>query len=356
MRPYGYDDNLHLHIPPFLLQHKENNKAALLPLSSGTISFLTSLLELFDVDKDGILTESGVLAFFAILPINEELPPWHPNRSHEIFKDVFSLPILQQQPHHYQNIIKNNEDKNNPCVLSLLDGDSSFTADGITIETSSSVDEKKRYRQPIHPPLTLLDWINHWIMSACISPTMAAIELYRLGYIEGRPDHEKKSFRRLRHKQQPFNSPKYLTHSTVNDHQVIRVRVFGKDNFGKANLIKSLCQMEHVSNSRTIAVENHQVYIADEEINASTPLTSCTHFVTSSSNSATSESNNDVAVHFVFTDIPENVISEVQDNDDDSEREELFQRNIDLVMLEMSKPTFMYIYKSFSFRIYFNHR
>jgi hypothetical protein len=84
LRLYGYDDNLHLHIPPFLLQHKENNKAALLPLSSGTISFLTSLLELFDVDKDGILTESGVLAIFAILPINEELPPWHPNGSHEV--------------------------------------------------------------------------------------------------------------------------------------------------------------------------------------------------------------------------------------------------------------------------------
>ncbi len=373
MRLHGYDDNLHLHIPPFLLQHKENHKAASLPLSSGAISFLTSLFELFDVDKDGILTESGVLAIFAILPINEELPPWHPTRSHEVFKDAFSLPILQQQPHHYQNIIKNNEDKNNTGVLSLLDGDSSFTADGITIATnscnqkndynsngstipllnvlrcntemddviveqnssslSSSADEKKRYRQPIHPPLSLLDWINHWIMSACISPTMAAIELCRLGYIEGRPDHEQKSFRRLRHKQQPFNSPKYLTRSTVNDHQVIRVRVFGKDNFGKANLIKSLCQMEHISNSRTIAVENHQVYKADEEINASTPLTSCTHFVTSSSNSATSESNNDVAVHFVFTDIPENVISEVQDNDDVSEREELFQRNIDLVML-----------------------
>jgi hypothetical protein len=371
LRLHGYDDNLHLHIPPFLLQHKENHEAALFPLSSGVISFLTSLFELFDVDNDGILTESGVLAIFAILPINEELPPWHPTRSHEVFKDAFSLPILQQQPHNYQNNIKNNKNKSNTGVLSLIDADSSFTADGITIATnscnqendynsngstipllnvlscnkelddviveqhssslSSSANEKKL---PIHPPLSLLDWIDHWIMSACISPTMTAVELYRLGYVEGRPDHEKKCIKRLRHKQQTFKSQKYSARSIVNDHQVIRVQVFGKDNCGKAKLINFLCQMEHYSNSQTLVVEHHQADKEDEETNASNLLTSCTHIVTSSPNHyATSESKNDVAVHFVFTDIPEKVISEVLGNDDVSEREGIFQRNIDLVML-----------------------
>ncbi len=376
LRLHGYDDNLHLHIPPFLLQSIKNHESASFPLSAGAISFLTSLFELYDIDEDGILTESGILSIFAILPINEELPPWHPSRSHEVFKDAFSLPKLQQQPHCYRSIINHNNNKNNTGILSLLDGDSSFTADGITIATnscnekndfyeknsdgsdiplssvasgntqlddvmveqhstslSSSADEKKRYRWPIHPPFSLLDWINHWIMCACISPTMTKVELYQLGYVEGRSDHVKKSFRRLSNKQKPLKSSKYSTRSTIKDHQIIRVRVFGKDSIGKAKLINSLSQIEHYRDCQSMVVDHHQGDKVDEEVNVSIPLTSCTYILTSTSNSIASLSNNDGVAHFVFTEIPEKIIMEIQDNDDNSEREEIFQRNIDLVML-----------------------
>ncbi len=388
LRLYGYDDNLQLHIPSFLLKDNNNNNksdAPFCPLSPSTISFLTSLFELFDIDNDGILTESDILAVFAILPNNQELPPWHPSRSHEVYKDAFSLPKLQQ--HYYCPF--NSSNNNNNGNLSLPDGDSSFTADGITItsnslnninnnndgtdilltpttaptisntgideivveqqqsSTSSSTTAVEKHPQPIHPTFTLFDWISYWIMSACISPTMTRVELYRLGHVDCSSDHNKKSSKRMRIKQQPPNQKAMTTTTSTKNHQVIRVRVFGKDNCGKTKLLSALCQIDQYAGSSASVTSTGQ-QIEQEDMVFSTPLTSCAHILWSSmdSKSTTASSNNDVAVHFVFTDIPEKVFAKVQHDDDDDDGKDLFQDNSDLIMLVFDctdESSFLYL-------------
>lgn len=74
LRSLGYNNELHLEIPPKRLQlpvHEEDQSAQLTPQA---VEFLTSIFRQFDANKDNNIAENEVEAIFSIC--EDERPPW----------------------------------------------------------------------------------------------------------------------------------------------------------------------------------------------------------------------------------------------------------------------------------------
>ena len=341
LRIYGYDDSLQLHIPSSVTASTKKSSVLLSPCA---ISFLISLFEQFDIDKDGVLTQEDMTAIFAIS--SDALPPWHPSRSQQVYKDSFSIPKLfgyydtelDHRPSTATNKTNNNN-INNGFALSLPDVDSSFTADGITLASANSsngnnnnnnitsnniilltpttsaailqetntakvvVDEEQQLsangtedlssgEQPTtkrHPPFSLLDWLSYWYMSACISPSITRAELFKLGHVESTGNIGSGAGIRA-HWAMGKKRTKFVTSSSyqqlkgiLNKHSnVIRIRVFGKAKCGKTALLQALCQTDIHTDSDILNLACPKNPSKDDE---SYPISACAHMIFTSSTS-----------------------------------------------------------------------
>lgn len=417
LRIYGYDDSLQLHIPSSVTASTKKSSVLLSPCA---ISFLISLFEQFDIDKDGVLTQEDMTAMFAIS--SDALPPWHPSRSQQAYKDSFSIPKLfgyydtelDHRPSTATNKTNNNNNNNNGFALSLPDVDSSFTADGITLASANSsngnnnnhnntnnniilltpttsaailqesntakvvVEEQQlsangteeilssgeQQTTRRHPPFSLLDWLSYWFMSACISPSITRAELFKLGHVESTGNTVSGSSIGA-HWAMGKKRTKFVTSSSnqqlkgiLNKHSnVIRIRVFGKAKCGKIALLHALCQTNVHTDNNILNFASPKNPSEDEE---SYPISACAHMIFTSSTSttcagigaaatarfpatATTDGDNDVVVHFVFTDIPEATALLLAN---EQEERNFVKKDCDLVMLVFNcsdRSSFMYL-------------
>lgn len=283
LRKFGYDDDLRLDIPESLIGPPPNEKADdNWRLTRAARSFLSDLFHQFDTDQDGRLSGEDILAIFSILP-EPSLPPWHPVRAPEVFKNCLGMPKISTNG-------SRPESPGSPGESVALAMSQSLSASGITILSSDTVPTVNMGSAQKLASLSFLDWMGYWHMMSSISPDVARVELYRLGHIE--MTGKKESKRRSRRKSV---TPSDRTLDSALPSREIRVLTLGSPTSGRAVLVNALCGIEGVEASAYMRVnepatttfpESSSAYVKVKRKNSSAKQTTDTEFV----------------LHLVFTD------------------------------------------------------
>jgi hypothetical protein len=121
LRKFGYDDELHLHVPSSVSMPSDDKRWK---LTSAARKFLAAVFPQFDSNHDGILSADDVAAIFSIVP-DPSLPPWNPVRAADVFAGCFSSP---KEPPPSSSTSSPRESDSGPMDLSQ-----SLSASGITI-------------------------------------------------------------------------------------------------------------------------------------------------------------------------------------------------------------------------------
>lgn len=236
LRKFGYDDDLRLDIPETVtnpLHDKaldENWR-----LTPSARRFLTDIFHQFDSDNDGMLFGDDLLEIFSILP-EPSLPPWHPVRAPEVFKDcrgMPKIPVAGSRP----DSLSGDGGIRESVALAMSQ---SLSASGITILSSDSVPTVNM--ENVHnlaAPLSFLHWMGFWHTMSSISPAVARAELFRLGHVE---KHNKRDSRRGRRKK--AGSPITPTPDSALLSREIRVLVLGTPASGGTDLVDALCDLD----------------------------------------------------------------------------------------------------------------
>ena len=288
LRNFGYDDDLNLHIPESITASSNLKFDPNWRLSSAARTFLSNLFHQFDTDRDGYLSADDIQAIFSILP-EPSLPPWHPSRAPEVFKDCPSLPRIPSLGSRPESPGSGGGNGGNMALAMSQ----SLSASGITILSSDSLPTVNMGSSHIlTAPLSFLDWIGFWHTMSSISPSVTRAELFRLGHVEKPP---KKGSKRRSRKQAISNSER--TPDSTLPSREIRVIVLGDSVSGKSELINSLCGLSGDDSSAYLITKDRE--------NKTDPETSSAHIKikrkSSSVKAAKIDHGEDFVVHLVFT-------------------------------------------------------
>jgi GTPase SAR1 family protein len=194
----GYDDDLNLHIPDYILSSGCDdfdscnfNPSAWKPNAS-EIDFLSSMFYQFQSDNEGdVISSEDLDSIFSLF--STPLPPWSV-RSKKLLKGCFSLPRVEEDVTPPSSLITGvtfDPEIEENLLADALPSSPSISPSGITISSSPlpSIDVSKN-REAIPPvlvnkPMTYSSWMNHWYMFCTISPSRYRAELFSLGYVEG---------------------------------------------------------------------------------------------------------------------------------------------------------------------------
>lgn len=276
LRTFGYDDNLNLKVPEHVYNGSEDDSWS---ITSSARKFLADLFHQFDSDNDGVLSLDDMDAFFSIIP-EPSLPPWHPIRSKELFRDSFSRPIMP-----YLEL----QMSESTCSTSSLPG---LSASGITIVSNDSfpsVDVSSIDRATlVSTPLTFLDWMGLWHNISVISPEVTRAELFRLGHIE-----DVKTKRRRRGRKKYIAPLRECTPDSILPSRELRLLLLGSPSSGKTALINSLCggrPKDPLKTSKTTRPETSNSFVRMKR---------------KKTKSSKGEIYETVAVHLIITEVPE---------------------------------------------------
>lgn len=300
LRKFGYDDDLTLHIPEAVTA-PEGSSSSSWRLTSSAKRFLTNLFGQFDSDQDGVLSAEDVHAIFSILP-PPALPPWHPQRAHEIFQGSFSLPkhVPGLSPVSSAASWMANT---SPAAVTL-------SSSGISI-LSASDSLPSLESSPSSSLLTFLDWMGWWHTTAAIAPASARAELFRLGHVE-RPSGGRRKKRHLA--AAPTAPASHVPEAQLKSREV-RLLVLGNRDSGKTALIHALTHSlgsgsvveEEVSRPETSTTHVKIRRQSSALKKSSSSLTALKHTTSTLTGKSTTEeeSGEDMVVHLMFTDVPE---------------------------------------------------
>ncbi|CAB9517375.1 Mitochondrial Rho GTPase 2 [Seminavis robusta] len=324
LRKFGYDDDLRLEIPDSVTNTAhdkgldENWR-----LTPAARTFLSDLFHQFDSDKDGMLSGDDLLAIFSILP-EPSLPPWHPLRASEVFKDCRAIPKIPVAGSRSESYTGGEAGIRESVALAMSQ---SLSASGITILSSDSVPTVNM--ENIHnlaAPLSFLDWMGFWHSISSVSPAVARAELFRLGHVEKRSKkHSKRSGRRKKGVAPITHTPDSSLLS-----RELRVLVLGSATSGRTDLVEALCGLDgsEFSTFRGLAVPGATNY----------PESSSAHVKVRRKISAAKVSKDiggdEFVVHLVFTEFPQlNPENRSEQREIQHYIGEVGNRRCDLVML-----------------------
>ena len=327
LRKFSYDDDLNLHIPDSIINPEDDAGVitSSWKLSSAAKLFLTNIFRQFDSDKDGYLSPDDIIAIFAVLP-PPALPPWHPMRAPELFEGCFSIP--KESPTNGSSSSTDSPGEfggdaslivPSSTMATLQHDQSMLSTSGVSILSASdslpTLDVGGMY--PLSKSLSYLEWMGHWHAISATSPSIARVELYRLGYLENynrksrdssdrRRSSRRHSYRKSKQKMSiplPFCSEKSDPYyDTMVPSREILVTVLGKRNCGKTALLNALCGVSESSlDSNNRAVDTSITYRPE----TSTTYVKLKRTYVSNSNSSDREGE-ELVVHLVFMDVPEN--------------------------------------------------
>jgi mitochondrial Rho GTPase 1 len=236
LRKFGYDDDLRLDIPETLTNPPHDKTLdENWRLTPSARRFLTDIFHQFDSDNDGMLSGDDLLEIFSILP-EPSLPPWHPVRAPEVFKDCRGMPKIPVAGS------KSDSSSGDGVIREsvALAMSQSLSASGITILSSDSVPTVNI--ENVHnlaAPLSFLQWMGLWHTVSSISPAVARTELFRLGHIEM---HNKRDSGRGRRKK--VGAPITRTPDSSLLSREIRVLVLGSPTSGGTDLVDAMCDLD----------------------------------------------------------------------------------------------------------------
>lgn len=276
LRSFGYDDNLNLKVPENVISGPED---ASWSLTFSARRFLSDLFHQFDSDHDGVLSLDDMDAIFSIIP-EPSLPPWHPIRSRDLFRDAFSRPMMP-----YSELATS--DSTGSYISQCL------SASGITIisnESFPSVDISSINRAAlVSTPLTFLDWMGLWHAISVISPRTTRAELFRLGHNE-----DARSNRRGRGRRKLVAPLREYASDSLLPSRELRVLLLGSPSSGKTALINSLCggrTKDPLKTSKTASPETTNTFVRMKR--------------KKSKKSSKGEGYEMVVVHLIITEVPE---------------------------------------------------
>uniref|UniRef100_A0A7S2LGF3 EF-hand domain-containing protein n=1 Tax=Leptocylindrus danicus TaxID=163516 RepID=A0A7S2LGF3_9STRA len=278
LRHFGYDDDLNLYVPDWVVSPSSKIKGSdesQWSLSASAVEFLESLFTQFDSNNDGELTEDDIKRIFSIVP-HPSLPPWHPTRTKDMFEGCFSVPCLDWYKKLFlspPSSIGSVSSDEHAGVTILSSHDTSGARPDDMPDSVSSPTMTPASTPPeslIHPPLKFVDWSTYWFMVSSINPVKTRMELYRLGY-----DNK-------------MNAKQSLS-------RAIRIKIFGSSQSGKTALLNAL-------------VGANKDPLDTEE--SGHPETRCTHVYAPSARlvnvgSKAEKNLGDELIHMIFTEVPE---------------------------------------------------
>lgn len=242
LRNFGYDDDLNLHIPESITAPADEKVEQNWRLTPAARSFLSDLFHQFDTDRDGYITADDLLAIFSILP-EPSLPPWHPRRAPEVFKNCSSMPKIPAAGSRPDSPGGGNGGGTMSFAMSQ-----SLSASGITILSSDSLPTVNMSTpQTLSAPLSYLDWMGFWHTMSSISPSVTRAELYKLGHVEKKNSKPRGRTRRS-------VSPSERTPDATLPSREIRVLVLGNATSGKTDLVNALCSLDGVDTSAYLLI------------------------------------------------------------------------------------------------------
>jgi len=280
LRTFGYDDNLNLKVPEHVYNGPE---VASWSLTSSARRFLSDLFHQFDSDHDGVLSLDDMDAIFSIVP-DPSLPPWHPIRSRELFRESFSRPTMP-----YSELLTSESTGSTSSHFGISQ---SLSASGITIisnESFPSVDVSSIDRATlVSTPLTFLDWMGLWHNISIISPGATRVELFRLGHTE-----DVKTNRRGRGRKKSVAPLRACTPDSMLPSRVLRLLLLGSPSSGKSALINSLCDVstkDPLKTRKTARPETTNTFVRMKR---------------KKTKSIKGELYETIAVHLIITEVPE---------------------------------------------------
>ena len=283
LRRFHYDDDLHLHVPDEVMTPPGT---ADWRLSVAARRFLKEIFCQFDSDKDGVLSVDDLVAIFSVLP-PPGLPPWHPVRSIELFRRCFSHPKYESL--HGALVADSSRYSESLIVPEGLS--QSLSNSGISLFSSldslPSVDVGSVY--PISKPLSFLDWMSYWHLMFGVSPPIARAELFRLGHTD-----QDKVERNRRPRSKSEQSSNFIPDDAKIPSREIRVLVLGSHSCGKSELLNRLCSSSDLRS---------KLKASNSPESSSTYLKLCQK-----------GTEKEIAVHFVFTDVPESAAASQQEH------------------------------------------
>lgn len=234
LRVLGYDEELNLKIPSSIssdcgdgveeFDHLHPNDWR---LTSTEIDFLTGIFTQFDSDGDGVLSSADLCSIFSVLP--HPHPPWSEQRT-KLFQGCFSIPRIENeetsppsQPSSPSSIIS----ASGVTITSSLLPSVEITNDSGSLCSAASSAEYK--------PLSFISWINRWHMIHTISPSIAKIEMYRLGH-----DYERRSTLVRKSMDRGCQTAPYISPSINMPSTFVRALILGSKNSGKRDLVQKL--------------------------------------------------------------------------------------------------------------------
>lgn len=305
LRKFGYDDNLNLYIPPETMMVGPNNNnngggagsgrmdntsnsSSSWKISTSARKFLENIFYQFDADHDGVLSLEEIDSVFSIIQ-PPSLPLWHPIRAQGLFQGCFSLPKMPCSS-------LDSSDNHNPDISGDdLSVSQSLSATGITIVSGdsfptvdflSSSEVRELNTHVISKPLSFLDWMGLWHTVSAISPAVTRAELFRLGHME---DLKKKKKKRRRSTKKVSATMSSSRNDSLLGSREVRVLLLGSPGSGKTALLNALCCVDDpLTTSKT-----------------KTPMTASTHVRLRKNSQKGSDTDEQIVVHLVITDVPE---------------------------------------------------
>mmetsp|Transcript_21523 Transcript_21523/g.53194 ORF Transcript_21523/g.53194 Transcript_21523/m.53194 type:complete len:824 (+) Transcript_21523:92-2563(+) len=280
LRKFGYDNDLNLNLPQSILYGLDGADFSW-RLSSSARRFLADVFLQFDSDKDGILSLEDMEKIFSVVQ-TPSLPPWHPNRSADLFRGCFSLPTMPTD----------SAPAGSEALMEVMASSQSLSASGITIisgATFPTIDVPSTAEGPTvnvpSKPLSFLDWMGLWHVASAVSPAVARAELFRLGHVENY--QRKRKNRRLTSRAAIEPNSRNLDMRLPS--REVRVLLLGSPGSGKTALLNALrCLEDPLSTSKTPM-----------------PMTSSVHVRVKKNLSKGSDIEESIIVHLVITDVPE---------------------------------------------------
>jgi Ras family protein T1 len=321
LRKFGYDDDLRLHIPETVTAPSDDKMAKDWRLTRGARNFLSDVFHQFDADHDGYISGDDLLAIFSILP-EPSLPPWHPRRAPEVFKDCSAMPKIPLAGSRPDSPGSGNGE---PVALAMSQ---SLSASGITILSSESLPTVTMGSlHTLSAPLSFLDWMGFWHTMSSISPAVTRAELFRLGHIEkpGKKDPRRRS------RKGGAVSPDNRTPDSRLPSREIRVLVLGNPTSGRTDLVNALCGLDGVDSSAYLRVK--------DPASKTYPETSSAHIKMrrkkASAKASKGDDGEEFVLHLVFTEFLQ--MDPAKNSDHQRELSEYLgdanDRQCDLVML-----------------------
>lgn len=302
LRKYNYDDDLNLHVPDSI-SNPDESVISSWRLSRSAKKFLTHLFRQFDSSKTGSLSPDDIVSMFSIVS-PPCLPPWHPMRAPDLFKDCFSLPKESPAaPGSSESSEQSEYQVDTSLIVPSAMSQSALSTSGVSLLSSDSLPTiDVGGMHPLSKSLSYLEWMGHWHALSAISPAVTRAELYRLGHLEDRGKISDLSRRRKKKKEVgDIVSDDAIYRDSHLRSREVRVLVLGRRSCGKTSLLNALCgTFDATIESGPQAIDTKFT---------SRPETSATFIKMKRKLSpmATGEKTlyEEFVVHLVFTDVPE---------------------------------------------------